>query len=235
MHTHAQSMSNPSVLSIPPLRWHCCLMLLSDFSRGWFARKLLASGSVSQAEMESIKSNLWKQHEEAVPLRMESHEDPTWSKTRVELTHRWYHTSTSHCLKLLPWELLGLRIILNLLTSAWEAFAAADSFKPDEETCLVLLWLSVTTFPDVSGNASNHVLVADSKGWLWSCTQKHSWKDMGNWVATKWEGFVRPTDKASSHPTGVDLELLKKIGAKLCEVPEGLDWISWRLNLLKIC
>lgn len=44
---------------------------------------------------------------------------------------------------------------------------------------------------------------------------------MGNWVATKWEGFVRPTDKASSHPTGVDVELLKKIGAKLCEVPEG--------------
>lgn len=86
-----------------------------------FEQKLLASGSVSQAEMESVKSNLWKQHE--------------------------------------------------------EAFAAADSFKPDE--------------------------------------------DMGNWVATKWEGFVRPTDKASSHPTGVDLELLKKIGAKLCEVPEG--------------
>ena len=49
-------------------------------------------------------------------------------------------------------------------------------------------------------------------------------KDMGNWVATKWEGFVRPTDKASSHPTGVDLELLKKIGAKLCEVPEG--WVA---------
>ena len=86
-----------------------------------FEGKLLASGSVSQAEMDSVKSNLWKQHE--------------------------------------------------------EAFAAADSFKPDE--------------------------------------------DMGNWVATKWEGFVRPTDKASSHPTGVDLELLKKIGAKLCEVPEG--------------
>ena len=33
---------------------------------------------------------------------------------------------------------------------------------------------------------------------------------MGNWVATKWEGYVRPTDKAQSHPTGdrvgVDLE-----------------------------
>lgn len=47
---------------------------------------------------------------------------------------------------------------------------------------------------------------------------------MGNWVATKWEGFVRPTDKASSHPTGVDLELLRKIGAKLCEVPEGAQF-----------
>jgi hypothetical protein len=63
------------------------LMLLSDFGRGWFARKLLASGSVSQAEMESVKSNLWKQHEEAVPS-MESHEDPTPGTTRVELTRR---------------------------------------------------------------------------------------------------------------------------------------------------
>ena len=32
---------------------------------------------------------------------------------------------------------------------------------------------------------------------------------------------MRPTDQASSHPTGVDLELLRKIGARLCEVPEG--------------
>ena len=56
---------------------------------------------------------------------------------------------------------------------------------------------------------------------------------MGNWVATKWEGFVRPTDKASSHPTGVDLELLKKIGAKLCEVPEGWDMLESLEELLK--
>ncbi|CAE7723436.1 kgd1, partial [Symbiodinium microadriaticum] len=86
-----------------------------------FEEKLLASGVMSQAELDSVKGNLWKQHE--------------------------------------------------------EAFKEADSFKPDE--------------------------------------------DMGNWVATKWEGYVRPTDKAQSHPTGVDLELLKSIGAKLCAVPEG--------------
>eukprot|EP00931_Biecheleriopsis_adriatica_P033817 TRINITY_DN1960_c0_g1_i2.p1 TRINITY_DN1960_c0_g1~~TRINITY_DN1960_c0_g1_i2.p1 ORF type:complete len:1021 (-),score=228.48 TRINITY_DN1960_c0_g1_i2:101-3163(-) len=39
------------------------------------------------------------------------------------------------------------------------------------------------------------------------------------WVATKWEGFVRPTDKSNSHPTGIDLDLLRKIGARLCTVP----------------
>jgi len=41
------------------------------------------------------------------------------------------------------------------------------------------------------------------------------------WVATKWEGFVRPTDMSNSHPTGVDIELLRKIGEKLCQVPDG--------------
>eukprot|EP00931_Biecheleriopsis_adriatica_P036232 TRINITY_DN2087_c0_g1_i1.p1 TRINITY_DN2087_c0_g1~~TRINITY_DN2087_c0_g1_i1.p1 ORF type:complete len:1043 (-),score=295.32 TRINITY_DN2087_c0_g1_i1:39-3167(-) len=86
-----------------------------------FGKKLLESGIATQAELDAVKSELWKAHE--------------------------------------------------------EAFVAADQFKPDE--------------------------------------------DMGNWVATKWEGFVRPTDKASSHPTGVDLELLRQIGAKLCEVPDG--------------
>ena len=25
-------------------------------------------------------------------------------------------------------------------------------------------------------------------------------------MATKWEGFVRPTDVSNSHPTGVDIE-----------------------------
>jgi len=32
---------------------------------------------------------------------------------------------------------------------------------------------------------------------------------------------VRPTDQTSSHPTGVDLDLLQQIGRKLCESPEG--------------
>eukprot|EP00435_Cladocopium_sp_Y103_P066114 s2528_g28.t1 len=41
------------------------------------------------------------------------------------------------------------------------------------------------------------------------------------WVATKWEGFVRPTDVSNSHPTGVDIELLRKIGERLCYTPEG--------------
>jgi len=41
------------------------------------------------------------------------------------------------------------------------------------------------------------------------------------WVATKWEGFVRPTDMSNSHPTGVDVELLRKIGERLCYTPDG--------------
>jgi len=43
------------------------------------------------------------------------------------------------------------------------------------------------------------------------------------WVATKWEGFATPTDEATSSPTGVDLELLKSIGRKLCAVPAGFN------------
>jgi len=45
--------------------------------------------------------------------------------------------------------------------------------------------------------------------------------DEADWVATKWEGFVRPTDMSNAHPTGVDFELLRKIGEKLCTTPEG--------------
>jgi len=41
------------------------------------------------------------------------------------------------------------------------------------------------------------------------------------WVATKWEGFAKPTDAASSNPTGLDIDLLKKIGFRLCEAPDG--------------
>eukprot|EP00933_Yihiella_yeosuensis_P034709 TRINITY_DN28184_c0_g1_i1.p1 TRINITY_DN28184_c0_g1~~TRINITY_DN28184_c0_g1_i1.p1 ORF type:complete len:1048 (+),score=248.64 TRINITY_DN28184_c0_g1_i1:100-3243(+) len=45
--------------------------------------------------------------------------------------------------------------------------------------------------------------------------------DESDWVATKWEGFARPTDTSKSSPTGVDLDLLQKIGRRLCETPEG--------------
>ena len=31
-------------------------------------RKLLAAGSMSQAEMDSVKSTLWKEHEEALSV-----------------------------------------------------------------------------------------------------------------------------------------------------------------------
>lgn len=48
-------------------------------------------------------------------------------------------------------------------------------------------------------------------------------EDQGDadWVATKWDGFVKPYDESKADPTAVDAELLTKIGNKLCEVPEG--------------
>lgn len=85
-----------------------------------YSKSLVDNSVASQKELDSMKSDLWKQHE--------------------------------------------------------TAFKAADSFKPSEEA---------------------------------------------EWVATKWEGFVRPTDVSNSHPTGVDIELLRKIGERLCYTPEG--------------
>ena len=216
-------------------------MLLSHFGRGWFARKLLASGSVSQAEMESVKSNL-----EAAWRGCAVNGEPWRPNTRggvdsQVISYYRAHPTAWNCSLGNFW---GLKIILifawffiivhNFSGCSMRGLCSRGLFQTGRGD---VLGFAVTTFPDVSDNASNHVLVADSKGWLWSCTQKHAWKDMGNWVATKWEGFVRPTDKASSHPTGVDLELLKKIGAKLCEVPEGWDGISWRFAkaLFKLC
>eukprot|EP00913_Durusdinium_trenchii_P006550 g6153.t1 len=77
--------------------------------------------------------------------------------------------------------------------------------------------------------------------WVWASvrepeTAKDLWKEHetafkaadsyqpsaeAEWVATKWQGFVRPTDVSNSHPTGVDIELLRKIGERLCYTPQG--------------
>ncbi|CAE8613189.1 unnamed protein product [Polarella glacialis] len=53
------------------------------------------------------------------------------------------------------------------------------------------------------------------------------------WVATKWEGVRSPNQLAQSKPTGLDLELLRKIGDKLCEVPEGFKLHSALKRILK--
>jgi len=42
-----------------------------------------------------------------------------------------------------------------------------------------------------------------------------------DWVATKWEGFVKPYDPSQADPTGVDLDLLRKIGDRMFEAPES--------------
>eukprot|EP00933_Yihiella_yeosuensis_P079725 TRINITY_DN930_c0_g1_i1.p1 TRINITY_DN930_c0_g1~~TRINITY_DN930_c0_g1_i1.p1 ORF type:complete len:1068 (-),score=228.22 TRINITY_DN930_c0_g1_i1:671-3874(-) len=43
-----------------------------------------------------------------------------------------------------------------------------------------------------------------------------------DWVATKWEGVRKPNELAQKKPTGVDIELLSKIGNALCKVPDSL-------------
>lgn len=53
------------------------------------------------------------------------------------------------------------------------------------------------------------------------------------WVATKWEGFKKPDQEAEDWATGVDLEHLRKIGQRLCEVPEGFSLHSGLKRQLK--
>mmetsp|Transcript_27829 Transcript_27829/g.69902 ORF Transcript_27829/g.69902 Transcript_27829/m.69902 type:complete len:1019 (+) Transcript_27829:71-3127(+) len=53
------------------------------------------------------------------------------------------------------------------------------------------------------------------------------------WVATKWEGFAKPNEASQGYPTGVDIEVLKKIGAKLCEAPAGFSLHSGLRRQLK--
>jgi len=43
------------------------------------------------------------------------------------------------------------------------------------------------------------------------------------WVATKWEGFAKPHEASKGYPTGLDLDLVKAIGYRLCEAPEGFN------------
>merc|ERR1719375_1309753 len=48
-------------------------------------------------------------------------------------------------------------------------------------------------------------------------------EDSVDWVATKWEGYAKPFDDSRADPTGVDLELLKKIGHRMFSFPEGFN------------
>lgn len=51
-----------------------------------------------------------------------------------------------------------------------------------------------------------------------------TWKgDDIEWLATKWDGIATPVNVSQSNPTGVELETLKKIGIRLCEVPDGFN------------
>jgi len=41
-----------------------------------------------------------------------------------------------------------------------------------------------------------------------------------SWLPTKWDGIRTPLNIGGAHPTGVDIDLLKSIGRRLCIVPE---------------
>lgn len=43
-----------------------------------------------------------------------------------------------------------------------------------------------------------------------------------SWLTTNWKGFLKPTQVARRKPTGVDVELLRKIGLSLCQTKEGV-------------
>lgn len=51
------------------------------------------------------------------------------------------------------------------------------------------------------------------------------------WVATKWEGIRSPNSLAAIRPTGIDEGLLRRIGMRLCDVP---DDVTVHRNLLRI-
>jgi len=79
-----------------------------------------------------------------------------------------------------------------------------------------------------SGVATKEELEA-IKGGIWQHHEEQfvaaeTWNEGDvDWVATRWEGFAKPFNPSEADPTAVDLDLLKKIGHKLCELPEGFN------------
>lgn len=54
-----------------------------------------------------------------------------------------------------------------------------------------------------------------------------------DWMATRWEGFAKPHEASKGYPTGVELEKLQQIGARLSEAPEGFNLHSGLKRQLK--
>mmetsp|Transcript_57119 Transcript_57119/g.122876 ORF Transcript_57119/g.122876 Transcript_57119/m.122876 type:complete len:1087 (+) Transcript_57119:110-3370(+) len=57
--------------------------------------------------------------------------------------------------------------------------------------------------------------------------------NQSDWVATKWEGIRRPNEMTQHLPTGVSVELLRKIGVRLCETPDNFTQHSILKRILK--
>lgn len=73
--------------------------------------------------------------------------------------------------------------------------------------------------------SSEHVDASRKKVWAEyesEFERAKTWEESksSEWVATKWEGFVSPTQQAKKRPSGVDIETLKKIGSSISQVPE---------------
>jgi len=53
------------------------------------------------------------------------------------------------------------------------------------------------------------------------------------WLATKWEGVRTPNQVAQKQQTGIDIDLLQKVGVRLCEVPEGFKMHNSLKRIMK--
>jgi len=63
--------------------------------------------------------------------------------------------------------------------------------------------------------------------------QHYESQKTSDWVATKWEGIRLPNQSTARKPSGTDIELLRKIGYKLCEVPDNFKLHAALKRILK--
>ncbi len=94
-----------------------------------------------------------------------------------------------------------------------------DKLNPADTYAAQLLNEGVVTEAEVAAKKTEFKAKLDSEFEL-SKTYK---VDKADWLAGKWAKFYMPDIRREEVITGVDLERLKEIGKKLCEVPQGFN------------